>query len=155
MKRTMLWSGILAASLVFGTGCKKKEADTEGTAEKVQEAKENVKDEMKDVTNEKKDVVEEQKDVNAAKQDLAMARADFEKAVNERITRLDAKIDQLEKKGDAKSKELAANFRTRRDEAKAKLTTIGEKTADAWDAFKSDVNTGWDQLEKDVDDTLK
>lgn len=155
MKRTMLWSAILSTSLVFGMGCKKKEADTESAAEKVQEAKEDVKDEAKDVANEKKDVVEEQKDVNAAKQDLAMARADFEKAVNERITALNTKIDQLEAKGDAKSKELAATFRTRRDEAKTRLATIGEKTEANWDAFKTDVGNSWDQLEKDVDDAMK
>jgi chromosome segregation ATPase len=155
MKRTMLWSAILSTSLVFGMGCKKKEADTESAAEKVQEAKEDIKDETKDVVEERKDVMEEQKDVNAAKQDLAQARAEFETAVNTRIAALDAKITELEKRGDEKSRQLAADFRTRRDQAKTKLATIGEKTSDTWDAFKADVSSGWDQLEKDVNDALK
>ena len=39
--------------------------------------------------------------------------------------------------------------------APTKLATINEKASDTWDAFKTDVNSSWDQLEKDVDDALK
>jgi hypothetical protein len=147
MKRSIIWSSLFATTLLF-TACKKKENDPQAAANEVQKTREEVRDE-------KKDVASEQKDVNAAKQDLVKARADFETALNNKITELNAKIDRLEAKGDAKSKELAADFRARRDAAKARLNEMASTTDDKWDAFKSDVSTSWDKLEKDVDDALK
>lgn len=153
MNRSIIWTSLFATTLLFGA-CKKKENDPEAAAKQVEKSRDEVRDQQKDVIEEKKDVAEENKDVAKAKSDLAQARADFARALNEKIAQLNTKIDQLEAKGDAKSKELAADFRARRDAAKARLNEMANTADDKWDAFKSDVSTGWDKLEKDVNDAL-
>jgi len=155
MKRTTiatLFASLVSTSLVF-SACK-KENDPETAADRVQDKRDDLRDERKDVIDENKDVVEEQKDVTEIRADLSKARADFERSVNERIAQLNAKIDQLEAKGDAKSQELAAEFRIRRDAAKARLNQMASTADDRWEGFKRDVQAGWDELEKDVDEAI-
>jgi septal ring factor EnvC (AmiA/AmiB activator) len=147
MKRSIIWSSLFATSLLF-TACKKKENDPQAAANEVQKTREEVRDQQKDVA-------KEQTDVNNAKQDLAKAKADFQTALNNKVTELNAKIDRLEAKGDEKSKQMAADFRARRDAAKARLNEASNTADDKWDAFKSDVSTSWDKLESDVNDALK
>jgi chromosome segregation ATPase len=135
------------------TACKDKN-DPEVRADRVQEKQEDLREAQKDVNDERKDVVEEQKDVNEVRAELSQARVDFERSVNERIAQLNAKIDQLEAKGDAKSREMAAEFRMRRDSAKARLNQMASTADDKWEGFKKDVSAGWDELEKDVDEAI-
>ena len=154
MKRTTiatLFASLVSTSLVF-SACKKN--DAEEAAERVEEKREDLREAQRDVVEERKDVVDEQKDVNEVRADLSQARADFERSVNERIAQLNAKIDQLEARGDAKSQELAAEFRMRRDAAKARLNQMASTADDKWEGFKQDVSAGWDELEKDVDEAI-
>jgi hypothetical protein len=145
MKRSMLWTTILAASFAFGTGC--RDNDREKAADEYGKAQEMVREEQADV-------IDEQKDVNEAKRDLAVTRREFEATMNDRMARLDTKIDELERRGDDKSKEMAASLRARRDQAKAKLYSAGDKTDSAWEEFKTDVTNTWNELEKDVDNAF-
>ena len=152
MKRTIIWSSLFATTLIF-SACK-KDNDPEAAADRVENKREDLREAQKDVTDERKDVVDEQKDVNEIRADLSQARADFERSVNERIAQLNAKIDQLEAKGDAKSREMAAEFRMRRDAARARLNQMASTADDKWEGFKKDVSAGWDELEKDVDEAI-
>jgi septal ring factor EnvC (AmiA/AmiB activator) len=147
--RTILWSTVLSMALLGGVGCKKNEA------EKVQAAEKNVDEQKKDVRDEQKDVNKQQGELQQAKIDLSAARADFERTARERLTKIDTKIAELEAKGDAKSKQSAADLRVRRDQAAAKLNDINNKTQDNWEAYKSDVSKDMDSFEADVDKALK
>jgi septal ring factor EnvC (AmiA/AmiB activator) len=154
--RTILWSTVLSMALVGSVGCKKNEAEKVQAAEKnVEEQKQDIRDEKKDVVNEQKDVAKQQQELAAAQADLAQARAEYERSARERLAQIDAKIARLEAKGDAKSKQAAADLRTRRDHAAAKLNDISTRTQENWEAFKADVNRDFDQFEKDIDAALK
>ena len=60
MKRSMLWTSILAASLAFGTAC--RENDREKAGDEYGKAQEKVREE-------RADVIDEQKDVDEAKRE--------------------------------------------------------------------------------------
>ena len=153
--RTILWSTALSLFLVGSVGCQRDEAAKVKAAEKnVAEQREDIRDEQKDVREEQKDVNKQQKELAEAKIDLAQARTEYERSVRERLTKIDARIAQLEAKGDAKSKQAAADLRTKRNEASAKLDRIGERTESNWEEFKADTNRTMDQVEKDLDDAL-
>jgi peptidoglycan hydrolase CwlO-like protein len=144
--KSIIWPSLFATTLIVSGACK-KDNDPDTVADRVQDKREDLREAQKDVT-------DEQKDVNEIRADLSQARADFERSVNERIAQLNAKIDQLEAKGDAKSRELAAEFRMRRDAAKARLNQMASTADDKWEGFKKDVSAGWDELEKDVDEAI-
>lgn len=164
--RMILASSLLAGVVIAGGACKKSASEeardkVEDRQEEVAEQREDVRDEQKDVADEMKDVTEERRDVaeeasslDRMEADLAAAKAELQRAYNERIAKIDAKIAELEAKGDAKSRELAAEFRVRRDEARSSLNRVGEQTKAGWLSFKEDVSTRWDRLERDVDAAL-
>jgi hypothetical protein len=87
--------------------------------------------------------------------DIDTERSDLRRWVDERMTRLDARIDELEKKTDDKSRETAATLRAKRDQARAKLNEMGDRTKDNWTSFKKDVQDWWDQLDRDADEAAR
>lgn len=87
--------------------------------------------------------------------DLEAERSALSKDVEERAARLDARIDELEKRGDEKSKEAAATLRAKRDQARAKMSELGTRTQENWQAFKRDVSDAWDRLEADVTEATR
>ena len=87
--------------------------------------------------------------------DLEAERSARSKSIEERTARLDARIDELEKRGDEKSKEAAATLRAKRDQARAKLSELGTRTQENWQAFKRDVQDSWDALERDVTEATR
>jgi hypothetical protein len=87
--------------------------------------------------------------------DLESERTSLSRSVEERTMRLDARIDELERRGDEKSKEIAAMLRAKRDQARAKLTELGTRTEENWQGFKRDVSDAWDQLERDVNEATR
>ena len=87
--------------------------------------------------------------------DLEAERSALAKSIEERTAKLDARIDELEKRGDEKSKEAAATLRAKRDQARAKLNELGNRTQENWQAFKRDVGDAWDQLERDVSEATR
>lgn len=94
-------------------------------------------------------------DVNAPEVSLEDERSKLSRSIEERTAQLDAKIDALEKRGDEKSKEMAATLRAKRDQARAKLSELGSRTKENWGAFKRDVSDAWDQLERDVTEATR
>lgn len=130
MFRTMVIAALAAVSLVTGSACKQQEAAPPAASDL-------------------------NKDLAATRQDLAQARVDFRRVLDERIAKLEARIEELDRRGDAKSREAAAAFRARRDEAKATLAQLADRTDSNWDAFKTDMSNRWEQLEKDVDAAMK
>lgn len=103
-------------------------------------------------TTERKDV---DVDVNTPNINLEDERSKLSRSIEERTTQLDAKIDALEKRGDEKSKEMAATLRAKRDQARAKLKELGSSTQENWHAFKRDVSDTWDQLEREVSEATR
>src|SRR6185503_5757436 len=116
--RTTFWVSMVAAALLSGAGCKKKDESGKAmdkAATTAAKAQEDVREQAKDVANEQKDVAKEQKDVNkeqtdvakqqaelnAAKEDLAQARERYNVAAKQRLSNLDAKIHEIEMKTDA------------------------------------------------------
>lgn len=93
--------------------------------------------------------------VNTPRFDLEQERENLSRSIDERMRRLDARIDDLERKGDAKSKEMAATLRAKRDQARGKLSELGSRTEENWVAFKRDVSDTWDQLERDVEEAVR
>lgn len=71
-----------------------------------------------------------------------------------RLARIDARIDQLRAKGDEASTKLADDLRVRRDQLAVRLDRASGETETTWDAFKRDVGTTYDKLEREVDDAL-
>jgi hypothetical protein len=135
--RTMLFTTLLALGLT--SACKKTEE------KQTVEVRKPVETETTTTTTKTVDV-----DV-----DIDKERSDLTTWVTERVNRLDAKIDALEKKGDEKSKEMAATLRAKRDQARGKMSELGQRTKDNWAEFKKDVTDAWDQLERDVDDATR
>jgi hypothetical protein len=82
--------------------------------------------------------------------DLQAEREKLSREIEERTAQLDARIDELEKRADEKSRDAAALLRAKRDQARAKLGDLETRTEDTWAAFKRDVQSAWDQLERDV-----
>ena len=136
--RTMLFTALLTLGLVGA--CKKTEE------KRTVEVRKPVESETTTTTTTKKVEV----DV-----DIDKERSDLTTWVEERIHRLDAKIDELEKRGDQKSKDMAATLRAKRDQARGKLSELGKRTKDNWGEFKKDVVDAWDQLEHDVNDAVR
>ena len=159
--RSILWMSLLSISLAAG-GCKKKQDDTGQAASQVKKTAENVNEETKDYDKTARDKDSTNKDVTAAKGDLDSAKADlnaakekYSVAVKDRLQKLDIRIGELEQRADAKSKQEAADLKTRRDALAAKIGTAKDRTAADWDAFTKDVNDSFDKLENDVRDDLK
>ena len=153
-----LSTALLSVALV---GCKKKEGDVPAAQEKVQEAREEVRDQQKDVREEMKDVQEERKDVaeanrdlNQAQRELGAERDEFVRINREKLATIDARIAELEAKGDAKSKQLAADLKVRRNELSAKIDRAQDRTSANWAEFKADVDRTYEGLKKDIDDAL-
>lgn len=139
-----------ALALAAAAGCKNESRDGAITAPTVQEQERQRAAELEQQHREN----QAQQDLDRAKANLAEARVDFQRATEARIAQLDAKIEELEARGDAKSKQIAADFRKRRDDARAKLAEAGERTESNWEQFKADVSASWDQLEKDVSNAI-
>src|SRR5678816_4448534 len=120
--RTTFWVSMVAAALLSGAGCKKKDESGKAmdkAATSAAKAQEDVREQAKDVANEQKDVAKEQKDVNkeqtdvakqqgelnAAKDDLAQARERYNVAAKQRLQNLDAKTHEIEMRTDAAAKD--------------------------------------------------
>ncbi len=117
--------------------------------------------EIKVVEVEKKPVVppaepvQRNAELNVKGVSLEDERSSLSRSVEERTNQLDAKIDALEKRGDDKAKEAAATLRAKRDQARGKMTEIGSRTQENWQAFKVDVSDAWDSLERDVNEATR
>ena len=142
--RTMLFTTLLALGAV--AACDRNKDDRP-----VVEVKKTVESDETGTTV-RKDV---DVDVNAPSFSLEDERSRLSRSIEERTAQLDAKIDALEKRGDEKSKEMAATLRAKRDQARAKLSELGTRTSENWQAFKRDVSDAWDQLERDVTEATR
>ena len=71
------------------------------------------------------------------------------------MQKLDIKINELEAPTDAKSHQVAADLKARRDALSTKAGLIKDRTSADWDAFTKDVDDSFDKLESDVNDALK
>lgn len=91
----------------------------------------------------------------ASTNELDAERNALARTLDERTAALDARIDALEQRGDAQSKEAVATLRAKRDQARAKLTELGSRTQENWGVFKRDVESAWDQLERDVNEATR
>jgi chromosome segregation ATPase len=150
-------------SLTLATGaCKKKQDDTGAAATQVKKTAEDVNDQAKDLRKTETDKDSTNKDINGAQADLQAAKADltaakekYSSALKDRMQKLDIKIDELEKRTDAKSHQVAADLKARRDALSAKTADIKDRTAADWDAFTKNVDDEFDRLDKDANDALK
>jgi hypothetical protein len=88
-------------------------------------------------------------------ENLDTERSDLRMWVDARVERLNARIDELQQRGDARSKQMAESLRVRRDQARAKLDDMNSQTSDNWQAFKTDVQNTWDQLDRDVNEAIR
>lgn len=101
---------------------------------------------------------EKDKSANPAKTALESAESakdDFHKSMEVRLKKLDDEISKLRDKGrDLKGKaqtewdEKMAALETKRDAARAKLTEVGQASAEAWKDLQKHAQNAWDDLEK-------
>ena len=139
--RTTFWVSMVAAALISGAGCKKRDdsgkaMDKAATSaakaqEDVNEQRKDVAEEQKDVNKDRQDMAKEQQDVakqqaelNNANGDLAQARERYSVAAKQRLSNIDARIKELEMKADAASRDAATKLRARRDEISTRLNAV-------------------------------
>jgi hypothetical protein len=70
--------------------------------------------------------------------------------VRDRLSAIDTRINELAQQSDAKSQELAASARARRDEVTRKLGQVNTMSVDKWDSYRKDIDDSLDSLEKDL-----
>lgn len=87
--------------------------------------------------------------------DLETEWRQFSRGIEDRADRLGAKIDELERRGDARSRELAAELREKRDEARQQLAELGDHARNDWKAFKREVEDTWDRLEAEASEATR
>ncbi len=138
MKKSILTLGMIAMlSAGTLTSCKDGEAKVEDAQEDVLEAKQ--------------DVVEEQNEANQEYENYKME-------INEKITKNEQKIADLKVKkmtgsADAQDRhnKRIARLEEKNAELKAKLDQYTTYSADTWEAFKADVDSAADALEKEFE----
>ncbi|HSK03549.1 MAG TPA: hypothetical protein VK932_19995 [Kofleriaceae bacterium] len=165
MRKTMLWSPLIAA-LLLGGACKKdaKEEASEDfrkSVEEVREQREDLREAQKDVTEERKDVIEGERDVmqqqrelEAAKGQAAQAHANYVASLRQEVAQIEGKLARLEARADAKSKDAAISMRARLDQLKTSINAAGTKTENQWEQFKQDTGEVLKDLREDIDDAL-
>lgn len=138
MKKSILTLGMVA--MLFAgtiTSCKNNEAKVEDAQEDVLEAKQ--------------EVAEEQNEANQEYENYKME-------INEKITKNEQKIADLKVKkitGSADAQERhnkrIAKLEARNSELKAKLDNYSTYSADTWEAFKADVDSTANSIERDFE----
>jgi chromosome segregation ATPase len=181
--RTSIWASMIAATLLTGAGCHKKDDSAKAmdkAATSAAKAQEDIRDQANDVNKQQKDVAKDQDrmakdmakdqdklnkdqadvakqqgELGAAQSDLAQARERYSVAAKQRLANVDAKIQQLELRSDATARDTAAKLRVRRDEIANRLNAAGGQVQADWDAYKKAIDDTFDKLDKDVDKALK
>ena len=173
MQRSLSRSLVLL--LVLGCGRHDEGADTDKTGADLRKAKTEVAEHSKDVAKNQDDIEQQKRTLALGQQELAdkqklleqqrqqlgsaqgtlvQARAAYAAAVRERFAKLDASLATLATRTDAKSKDVAAGGRARRDQLAKKIDAM-PGTADAdWNQYTKDVDVTFDAIEGDVHKAL-
>ena len=90
------------------------------------------------------------------------AKEDFQKNLDARLNELDAKITKLREKGRNLKDQAKANWdqkmaelETKREAARAKLTEVGQSSAEAWKDVQKGAQSAYDDLDKAIRDAAK
>ena len=83
------------------------------------------------------------------------AKEEFQNKLEAQLDELDAKISKLREKGrdlkdDAKVQwdQKMSDLEKKREAARAKLTEVGQSSADAWEDVQKGAQSAWDELDK-------
>ncbi len=97
--------------------------------------------------------------VDAAAEYSEQAKDEFQGRLEARLEELDSEIAALREKGrDLKEEAKAdwdrklADLEAKRDAARAKLTEVGQSSAEAWNDVKQGAQSAWDDLEQAFQD---
>jgi TolA-binding protein len=100
--------------------------------------------------------------VNTAVEFSQQAKEDFQKNLDTRLKNMDAEIAKLREKGrdlkdEAKVKwdQKLADLETKRDAARAKLTEVGQSSAEAWKDVQKGAQSAWDEMDKAFQDASR
>ena len=93
--------------------------------------------------------------VKTAAEYSRQTKEDFQKKLEAQLNELDAKIAKLREKGrdlkdDAKVQwdQKMSDLEKKREAARAKLTEVGQSSADAWEDVQKGAQSAWDEVEK-------
>lgn len=97
--------------------------------------------------------------VNTTVEFSKQTKEEFQQKLKARLDELDAKIVELREQGrdlkdDAKVKwdQKLAELETKRDAARAKLTEVGQASAEAWKDIQKGAMSAWHELDKAFQD---
>lgn len=150
-----LFSFTILSAALAASACKRTDDHMDKAGDQMQKAAEQVNDRGKDVASDRTDLTKHETDLDRANADLTRSKDEYVAAGRERLARIDARINELSARTDAKAHEEAQDLKIRRDELARRLDNASARARTDWDAFKKDVNDGFDKLESDVDDALK
>lgn len=150
MKKSLFYLFVLMISAAFAfTGCDTREDDAEDRLEEMEE------EAAVEPVNDDKVFYVRDRDYTYAE------REEWRANVNNAQAELDREIERLEAEaanaeGEAKEEynEAIADLREKKNELNESLDRYGKVTEAEWNEFKSDVNSWFDDLEKDYNQTL-
>lgn len=134
------------AALVFSAGCSKSTGDK--VADAVQDTKVAVKDAAIDIKDDTVATWNRIKDYTYDK------RSDFASNIDSATKKMDEKLADLKAKATADTPEKSKarqEYDEARAELKAKLTDLGNATADTWADAKAQVSKAWDKVQASYD----
>lgn len=138
---------IAPAALLFAAGCSKSQNDK--VADAAQSATTAVKDAAIDVKDAAVDAWDSVKDYTLDR------KADFSAGFDQKTKSMDDKIDQLKANAssttDADKAKAIKDYDEARADLKAKLSDLGNATADTWASAKANVKIAWDKVKSAYD----